>query len=262
MYISYYDEAGDDGYPKYSSPIFTLTNMYVSYEDWKTVFNSIYDFRRYLRLQYNFPIKLEFHTKKFILNKIPYRNMNLSNKERIIIIEELCKFVSRLKIRVINVVINKKAIKKKDYKVLETSLKYSVQRTINDLKKIHPDKKFMIITDEGRVGKMRSITRKVQRINYIPSLFGNYSYRQDVLNLIEDPLPKNSKESYFIQISDLVSFIVYLYALNHLKAGSFHNRLPGEINEGKIKNWMKLLSGCLNLEASKENEFGVVIYPK
>lgn len=28
MYIAYYDESGDDGFPAYSSPLFVLTALY------------------------------------------------------------------------------------------------------------------------------------------------------------------------------------------------------------------------------------------
>lgn len=53
----------------------------------------------------------------------------------------------------------------------------------------------MIISDEGRVSKMRDTARMLQRINYIPSQFNYASYQKEIKTLIEDPLPKNSKES-------------------------------------------------------------------
>lgn len=120
----------------------------------------------------------------------------------------------------------------------------------------------MIITDEGRVGKMRSTTRKIQKINFIPSRFGTGSYRQEVRSLIEDPLPKNSKESYFIQLSDSVAFIVYLYSIQKFNIGILHNRMPHEIDKPKLLSWMDRMKSSLNLEASTDDEYGVVCYPK
>jgi hypothetical protein len=95
---------------------------------------------------------------------------------------------------------------------------FSVQRIENDLRHTGTDEsRFIVITDPGRVGKMRKTTRKVQRINYIPSRFGPYSYRREIERMIEDPLPKDSRESYFIQSADLITYLVYLHT--HFQKG-------------------------------------------
>jgi len=49
LYIAYYDEAGDDGDPKYSSPLFVLTAVYLHYSCWKDVFENIRQFRKKLK---------------------------------------------------------------------------------------------------------------------------------------------------------------------------------------------------------------------
>ncbi|WP_204279881.1 hypothetical protein, partial [Serratia marcescens] len=72
-----------------------------------------------------------------------------------------------------------------DYDVLKNALTYNVQRIENDLN-INPDNRFMIITDEGRVSKMRSTTRQIQKINFIPSMFNYDTYRKEIEKLIED----------------------------------------------------------------------------
>jgi len=66
MYLAYYDESGDDGYPKYSSPVFVLSALYFGDPYWKECFNLIKEFRRKLKDDYNFPVKLEMHSKYLI----------------------------------------------------------------------------------------------------------------------------------------------------------------------------------------------------
>lgn len=148
------------------------------------------------------------------------------------------------------------------YPVLDRALTYSVQRIENDLKKVDPAKRFMIITDPGREGKMRKTTRKIQKINFIPSKFNPEGYRQEIKSLIEDPLPKESKESYFIQLSDLVSYLVYLYGIQELLKQAFPSRLPVLVDIVKVKSWLDIMKDSLNLEASGTNVYGIVISPK
>ena len=262
MFITYYDESGDDGFPKYSSLLFVLSSLYLEYHQWQENYERIHQFRNRLKQQYKIPLKLEMHSKHFLLNKIPYRKYKISDADRIKIIDSLCKLISQLQVNIVNVVINKTAIKRSDYKVLDRALTYSIQRIENHLKRIDPLTKFMIVTDEGRVGKMRKTARKIQRINFIPSRYGSYSYRHEIRSLLEDPLPKSSKESYFVQLVDLVAYIVYLYSTQKLGVGHFPNRMPDQVNHAKVIDWMDKLKGSLNIEASNRDEYEVVCYPK
>lgn len=77
MYFSYFDESGDDGFPKYSSELFVLTSIYFNYQYWKINHQKIYEFRKNLKEEFSFPFRQEFHTKEFLQGKPPYRELNL-----------------------------------------------------------------------------------------------------------------------------------------------------------------------------------------
>ncbi len=262
MFIAYYDEAGDDGFPQYSSPLFVLSSLYSHYQNWKDNFEVIRQLRQRLSTSHGLPVKMELHTKSLILNKNPYRHLNLSDEKRLEIIDQFCDTIGFLKLKVVNVVIEKKKIRAAKYDVLDTALTYSVQRIENDLERIDPANKFLIITDEGRVGKMRATTRKIQKINFIQSKFGTGTYRKEIKSLIEDPLPKESKESYFIQMADLVATVVYLHKLLDSGAGELHNRMPKEVDNNKLKDWLGRMRSNFNLAASPNDQYGIVSYPK
>lgn len=263
MRIAYYDESGDDGYPDQSSPLFVLSAIYLHYLNWRHTFDKIHSFRRQLRDDYRFPVKMELHTRNFLLNKKPYAALGLIDPDRITIIDLFCDLIANLDVKIIDVVVVKSRINSPDYDVLDTALKYSIQRIENDLNPVvNPQEKFLIITDPGRVGKMRNTTRKIQRINFIPSRFGPQSYRQEIKTLIEDPLPKDSKESYFIQLVDLISYVVYLYALEITQSGRFATRLPSSLTFNKVFDWMTRLKPSLNLRATSADPFGVVFHPR
>jgi len=263
MHLAYYDESGDDGYPKYSSPLFSLSALYIHYLNWKETYEAIREFRMNLKTTFGIPLKMEFHAKHFILNKNPYRELNLSNQSRLQITDLFCDLIANLNIKIINVVIVKPRIVKPNYDVLDTAFKYSVQRIENDLDYSRdPKSKFLIITDPGRVGKMRKIARKIQKINYIPSKFSPETYRREIKALIEDPLEKDSKESYFIQLVDLVSYIVYLYSINKTGVCRHPARLLNILNSAKIIDWMNKLKPSLNLSASSYDTYGIVFHPQ
>ena len=262
MRIAYFDEAGDDGFPKYSSELFVLSAMYMPYLQWRSNFLALHELRRTFRKAYGLPVKTEFHTRPFLLNKSLYRDLGLSDSVRLAIVEDYCRAVSELDVRIISVCIVKPRIEKSAYEVLDWALKLCIQRIENDMRLSGgPDARFMVITDPGRVGKMRKTTRKVQRFNYIRSMFGPYSYRRELERLLEDPLPKDSRESYFIQTADLVSYIVYLYAVFETGHGTIHGRMPSGVTATRVRTWLDLLKPALNLAATRKDEYGVYFHP-
>lgn len=270
MYLAYLDESGDDGYPKTSSELFVLTSVYMHEMTWKLNYEKIKEGRRKLKENYGFPLKMEFHTKQFLSDKNPYRKFQWDVNTKKEILFYLFDIISNLDLKVINAVINKRNIIKTDYSVLEKALVYNVQRIENDLNKycencilgkICPGRNFMIITDEGRVGKMRKTTRKIQKFNYIPSKFYG-SYRKEIERLIEDPIPKNSQESYFIQIADAIAYIVYLYSLKKFNNSEWPNRVRNKIDFGDVIKLLNIIKPKLNLKANPNDDYGIVHYPK
>jgi hypothetical protein len=49
MYLVYFDESGDDGYPKTSSELFVLASVYMHEMFWKTNYNKIKKGRKELK---------------------------------------------------------------------------------------------------------------------------------------------------------------------------------------------------------------------
>ncbi|QBG48693.1 DUF3800 domain-containing protein [Verrucomicrobia bacterium S94] len=138
MYLAYYDEAGDDGFPDYSSPLFVLSTVYTHFQNWKSNYEHVHSFRKQLHTDFAFPVKWEMHTKKFLLNKQPYRQLNLSDAERIEIMDLFYKMIAGLQADVVNVAILKPNIRSLKYEILDRAFTYSIQRIENHLQKIGP----------------------------------------------------------------------------------------------------------------------------
>lgn len=260
MHVVYYDESGDDGFPSYASPLFVLSAVYCPALDWRENFDILAQFKRQVSKDFNLPFQLEIHTKELLLNKKPYAPLRLSDAERVEIVSRFCQVAAQLSLRCITTAVIKPWIKKADFAVLDKALSYSVNRIETDLRG-SPANRFLIITDDGRVAKMRSTTRRMQKINYVPSQFQPGAYSREIRHLIEDPLPKDSRESYFIQLADMTAFLFYALAAHETGVALLPKRSPAGLDCAFILTCLQTLKPILNLKASSSHPYGLVLIP-
>lgn len=259
MFIAYYDESGDDGYPKYASPVFVMSALYLDRTNWNKTLEALKDFRGRLDTQFGIPRTLEIHMRELLRNKHPFSNLGLALSERVQVVTDYCDLIANMDVRVINVAAVKPRINSASYDVLDRSLTYSVQRIYNDLP---DDEHFLVVTDEGRVGMMRRTTRRIRKHNPVPSkIMPGSTLSMAIRQLIEDPLPKDSRESYFIQTADVIAYVVYLYVGIRTGAAKIPNRLKGAVTKKQVKEWMDRLRPSLNTAAARGDPYGVKIHP-
>jgi len=259
--IVYCDETGDDGLINTSSSTFILTSLYMPASSWQKNFEIMRSVRSKMKEKYGFHTSQEMHTKLFLTDKGFYRDYKWTPTQKIEILKLFAWAIGQMDISIVNVIIDKDHIKNPDYPILENALKYNIQRIENTLKN---EWNYIIITDSGRIAPMRKTARAIRAFNPIQSQIPGYGYRNlPVKSLIEDVLDKDSKESYFIQICDFVSYFVHLYYKTRYKNQNLPNRIGRLIDEQFICNLLNYLNeqGKFNLKASS-NELGLVIYPK
>ena len=206
---------------------------------------------------------MELHTKHFIANKKPYRKYFgvLPVEKKFILLSEYAEFISSLPLKAINTCINKnKLTSKNQIPVLELAMKFTIQRIENDLQANRNN--FIIISDRGRLAAMRYVTRKLQAFNYVPSKFKKETYPNPIKLLLEDPMEKESTQSYFIQFSDFISFIVYHKLMKELSINEPSRKIE-EFGHDKIDCLFQKVRSIFNLKAcSDRREDGIFIYPK
>ena len=257
-YIVYCDETGDDGNNTLSSDTFVLTTLSMPAECWQSNYDSFKQVKRALSSFYGFPYYDEIHTKALIADKDPYHG-KWDPEERRKIIAYILSGISKLDFSVVNVVIDKTKIIRADYHVLENALTYNIQRIENTSA---GEWNYIIITDRGRTAPMRKTARALRAYNPIPSFDGGYR-NLPVKYMIEDIMEKDSKESFFIQICDFISYFVSAYyKIDYLK-GMITGRASRVISEDTVREIMRYLDEHkkFNRKASSE-KYGLVIYPK
>ncbi|SCW34358.1 DUF3800 domain-containing protein [Eubacterium ruminantium] len=256
----YCDETGDDGKNTLSSDIFVLTSIYMPSEAWNENYKRIKDFRKDWKDKYGLHVTEEMHTKQFLTDKDPFRNYGWTIEQKQEMLKEFTLLIASLDIRIINTIIDKTKITTDEYNVLENALTYSVQRIENDSA---GDWNYIIISDKGRISPMRKTARAIRAYNPIHSQFGGM-INKPIKYLLEDVLEKDSKESYYIQICDFVSYFVHLfYTVKYLKKEKPKrvSRLIDDVFVGRVMATLRD-AGVLNLKANSSNEYGLVIYPK
>lgn len=260
-YIAYFDETGDDGNNTNSSDTFLLTSIYMPMNSWQRNYDIMAELRRKLKQKYNFFTKEEMHTKHFLADKDPYRKYKWTLIQRQEILKEFTLAICKLDISIINVMIDKRKIKRPDYKVLENALKYNIQRIENDS---NGKWNYVIIIDKGRISPMRKTARGIRAYNPIHSKFSPEIKNQPIKSLIEDILEKDSKESHFIQICDFISYFTHLYQKCCVEKNPLPNRIANCIDEKFIGSVMQTLKihGKINLNSNKSSAYGIVKYPK
>lgn len=260
-HIVYFDETGDDGNNTKSSDVFLLTSVCMNSNKWKSNYQKIRDLRKYLKESYGLYVKEEMHTKHFLTDKEPYRKYNFTIDQRKEILIAFIKTIADLDVSVINVLIDKTKIIKDSYDVLDSALKYSIQRIENTSK---GDWNYLIITDQGRIAPMRKTARAMCVYNPIHSKYGNGTFNAPIKNMIEDILDKNSSESSFIQICDFISYFYHLYYKAVIKKEELPKRVSNLIDEKFLKRTIASFKAghILNELATCENDIALVIYPK
>nr|MBQ4457904.1 DUF3800 domain-containing protein [Clostridia bacterium] len=258
-YIAYFDETGDDGITTASSDVFVLSSIYMSSEAWQKNYDLFKTFRKEIKEQYGMHITEEMHTMHFLRDKGLYRPHAWTLEQRREILTQFTINISKLDMKVINVVIDKNYIHTEDYDVLENALTYNIQRIENDSA---GQWKYLIISDEGRIAPMRKTARKIRTFNPVISHFGGVT-NVPIQGLIEDILEKKSEESYFIQICDYISCFTCLYYKYVMKNAELPKRIAQVVDKKFVSRVMATFNaGAILNEKASTIKYGLVIYPR
>ncbi len=258
--IVYFDETGDDGANTLSSREFVLTSMYMDSNVWQSNYDIIRKHRKELKEKYGLHVSEEIHTRHLVRDKGMYRPHGWTDEQRREILIDITKCIACLDVKITNVIIDKAKLPSEDYDVLGNALTYNIQRIENTSQGMW---NYIIITDEGRLPPMRKTARAIRAYNPVRSHYGGIQ-NIPIKGLIEDVLSKESTESYFIQICDFVSFFVDLYFRVIDQGDDLPKRVERVIDGTFVKRVMITLKDgdVLNLKASNNHDYGMVIYPK
>lgn len=195
MWFAYLDESKDDG------GFYIYTALVTNGERWRSTFDKVKAFRRKLRDNYGIHMSQELHAWKFAAGKGQIADRPIRKPERAEIFREVMRFIAESKCFVVVSSCN-------------ANEQYAFERLMNRINRTAESRKqnVLLFFDEGEEAE---ITRRIRRMrvhNPIPSRFGGWGDTGSVVkslplaNCVEDPVFKDSKASYFIQLADFCAY--------------------------------------------------------
>lgn len=222
MYLMYVDESGDTGLPSAGSPttLFCLSGVVVHELAWKDSIAQLLQFRRWLRRQHGIPQEAELHTAEMISkpSKLHASLRSIAKHRRLAVIRQFANEIAQLRdISIINVALDKtRGIPSADdaFNYAWTSLFQRFENTIDQKNfpgQSNPKERGIIFPDDTDGAKLKDLLGKMRINNLLKINLGSgksIRINRPVRFLIEDPVVRDSTESYLIQVADCAVFLL------------------------------------------------------
>lgn len=206
MLLAYVDESGNTGAVDAGGTVtYTLGCLLVEAVRWPSAFEEMLAFRRRLRDHFKVPMRAELRASDLVRGSGDFRALSLAPGERHVVFRALLRSLTQMHVRAFAVVVDKR-VHGSDacFDLAWEALFQRLERTSS--KEGQP---FMLLHDEGEDERIRAWARRARRHLTAGSAYGGPSLRTSASLLIEDPSPRSSKHSYFIQASDLVAYSAF-----------------------------------------------------
>ena len=211
MIIAYVDESGDDGKGK-GSHTYSLGCVMVDSARWTEVFDQLIEHRRWVRSTFGVPVRAEIKANYILRNGGPLRQDPLGEKARFALYRSFLRLQPKLGLDVFAVVIDKASSAKKfsgARAASDIAWEYLLQRLERRATKASPKTEILLVHDEGDEMNVRTRARKARRAGTAGSHFGTGQLKRPFDRLLDDPVPRMSHQSYFLQLADLDAYAAF-----------------------------------------------------
>lgn len=205
--MMYVDESGDPGTHNSPSKFFVLSALVLHESNWQNILDDFIGFRRELKRKYGLKMTEEIHASEFI-NGRPKTKVGIPRNLRLEILKRCLQWLdTRTDVSVFSV----RCDKSRGGDIFEWTWSVLIQRfentlNYNNFPNGNGADKGIIIADNTDGGKLTKLIRRMRRVNSIPSKFGTAPLRKTLRAVVEDPIMRNSANSYFHQLVDVVAY--------------------------------------------------------
>jgi hypothetical protein len=209
MFFAYVDDSGNVGALPGGTTTFSLGCVMFEAARWPAVFDETIAFRRFLRSRFKIPVRAEIKANFLLHNKGPFRDLALSESARFAVYRGCLRLQHKLAFKVFGVVIRKDILVARQSQLdpREVAWEYLFQRlerftTLGSTQ-------VLVMHDEGEAHLVRRLQRKARRAGSAGSMFGTGSLSRPAKLILDDPVPRTSREAYFVQLADLDAYAAF-----------------------------------------------------
>lgn len=213
MLLAYVDESGDDGFKRTgASQTYALGCVMVDSSVWSSTFDQLIAHRRWLNRQFGIPVRAELKANYLLRNGGVLRKRPLSENARFAIYRSFMRLQRKLDLQVFAIVVNKARVAERFENrraASEVAWEYLLQRLERRTSKSNPKTEVLLVHDEGDALTVRGHARRARRAGTAGSAFRTGSLSRPFVRLIDDPVPRNSDQSYFLQMADMDAYAAF-----------------------------------------------------
>jgi hypothetical protein len=206
--MAYVDESGDDGTG--GSRTYALGCTMVDASAWPDTFDGLLKFRRWVRATCGVNLRDEIKANYLLRNGGAFRKLALSPRARREIYRGHMNIQRQLDMKAFAVVIDK----------AQAQAKFGSTRVASDIaweyllqrleRRAHYEKtECLLIHDEGDALAVRGRVRRARRAGTAGSAFGTGMLNVPFDRLVDDPVSRDSRQSFFLQIADLNAYAAF-----------------------------------------------------
>ena len=179
--------------------------MLVRSAQWKAAFDGVIGFRRFLKQTVGLNVRAEIKANALLRNSGDFRTLGLSEHARYFIYKGCLQLQGKLGLPAFAIVIDKQKIQPNDDPMF-FAWTFLLQRLERLATKGGGE--VLIVHDEGEPDYVRKMARRARRAGLAGSLFGG-SVQVPFNGLVDDPVSRNSRHSYFLQLADLNAYAAF-----------------------------------------------------
>ncbi len=256
MYLMYVDESGDPGIIGSRTDRYILTGLVIHELRWRDALDELIEFRRSIRQDYKWKVRDELHAQAMVNGRLS-ANAGVERNERFMILRRSLDWLaSRSDIGIITIIVEKIGFENAG-QVFEIGWKYLIQRFENTLSHRNlpgpqnPEDRGIVIPDNTNGEELRLILRKMRRFNPVPSQFQAAARNLPIRSVVEDPVLRDSRHSYFIQMADICAY----FAQQYFKPNKV-------VKKQGARNYYQRVEPAVIKKAAPGNPLGMVIVQK
>ncbi len=203
------DDSGDPGVnPGSPTPTYTIACVFVRDAHWVPLFEDLIGFRRYLRANFGLRMRQEVKANELVKGGGPWASLPIGDRVRKRIYRAFMRLQGKVgTVQTFAVVVDKSRCATPD-EVRETAWRHSLERVEAFAR--HNNETVMLFPDSGEYDRFRKLARRMRRYSQVGAMVGGGTLSRPLSRvLIDDPVERDSAQSYFVQLADLNAYAAY-----------------------------------------------------